>query len=124
MQMILEPLKLVQSGINELREQLSPLRRELSDLQELEKRYEDLETRQAAFDASVQSVYDDPELSDEEKEAIIAELRNSPEQAQLTADREALEQEFELRGFETIEDLQAREAELEAQIAELDARLA
>ncbi len=124
MQMILEPLKLVQSGINELREQLSPLRRELGELQELEKRYEDLETRQAAFDASIQSVYDDPELSDEEKEAIIAEMQNGPEQAQLTADREALEQEFELRGFETIEDLQAREAELEARIAELDARIA
>ena len=124
MQMILEPLKLIQSGINELREQLNPLRRELGELQELEKRYEDLETRQAAFDASIQSVYDDPELSDEEKEAIIAELRNGPEQAQLTADREALEQEFELRGFETIEDLQAREAELEAKIAELDARIA
>ena len=124
MQMILEPLKLVQSGINELRDQLNPLRRELSELQELEERCEDLENRQTAFDASIQSIYDDPELSQEEKDAIVAEMQAGPEQAQLNADREALEQEFELRGFETIEDLHAREAELEAKIAELDARLA
>ena len=124
MQMILEPLKLIQSGINGLREQLNPLRRELTDLQELEKDYEDLENRQIAFDASIQAIYDDPELSQEEKEAKVAELQNGPEQAQLAADREALEREFELRGFENIQDLQVRKAELEVQIAELDARIA
>ena len=124
MQMILEPLKLIQSGINALREQLNPLRRELTDLQELEKEYEDLENRQNAFDASIQAIYDDPELSQEEKEAKVAELQNGPEHAQLAADREALEREFELRGFENIQDLQVRMAELEVMIADLDARIA
>ena len=122
MEMILTPLKAIQSAINTALDQMNPLKVELNELYALRQKANDLEYREAAFYAQVQAVYENPELSDEEKQLLVDQLYAGPEYAQIQADRADLEFQLSVRGLD-LAGLDARIAELENAIANIEATI-
>ncbi|MCI5485623.1 MAG: efflux RND transporter permease subunit [Clostridiales bacterium] len=122
MEMILTPLKAIQSAINAALDQMNPLKVELNELYALRQKANDLEYREAAFYAQVQAVYENPELSDEEKQLLVDQLYAGPEYAQIQADRADLEFQLSVRGLD-LAGLDARIAELENAIANIEATI-
>ena len=122
MEMILTPLKAIQSAINAALDQMNPLKVELNELYALRQKANDLEYREAAFYAQVQAVYENPELSDEEKQLMVDQLYAGPEYAQIQADRADLEFQLSVRGLD-LAGLDARIAELENAIANIEATI-
>lgn len=122
MEMILTPLKAIQSAINTALDQMNPLKVELNELYALRQKANDLEYREAAFYAQVQAVYENPELSDEEKQLLVDQLYAGPEYAQIQADRADLEFQLSVRGLDQT-GLDARIAELENSIANIEATI-
>ena len=122
MEMILTPLKAIQSAINTALDQMNPLKVELNELYALRQKANDLEYREAAFYAQVQAVYENPELSDEEKQLMVDQLYAGPEYAQIQADRADLEFQLSVRGLD-LAGLDARIAELENAIANIEATI-
>ena len=122
MEMILTPLKAIQSAINTALDQMNPLKVELNELYALRQKANDLEYREAAFYAQVQAVYENPELSDEEKQLMVDQLYAGPEYAQIQADRADLEFQLSVRGLD-LAGLAARIAELENAIANIEATI-
>ena len=122
MEMILTPLQAIQSAINTALDQMNPLKVELNELYALRQKANDLEYREAAFYAQVQAVYENPELSDEEKQLLVDQLYAGPEYAQIQADRADLEFQLSVRGLD-LAGLDARIAELENAIANIEATI-
>lgn len=122
MEMILTPLKAIQSAINTALDQMNPLKVELNELYALRQKANDLEYREAAFYAQVQAVYENPELSDEEKQLLVDQLYAGPEYAQIQADRADLEFQLSVRGLD-LAGLDERIAELENAIANIEATI-
>ena len=122
MEMILTPLKAIQSAINTALDQMNPLKVELNELYALRQKANDLEYREAAFYAQVQAVYENPELSDEEKQQLVDGLYAGPEYAQIQADRADLEFQLSVRGLDQA-GLDERIAELENAIANIEATI-
>ena len=122
MEMILTPLKAIQSAINTALDQMNPLKVELNELYALRQKANDLEYREAAFYAQVQAVYENPELSDEEKQLLVDQLYAGPEYAQIQADRADLEFQLSVRGLD-LAGLDERIAELENAIAKIEATI-
>lgn len=121
-EMVLTPLKALQEAIHNALDQMNPLKVELNELYTLRQNAQDLTAREAAFNAQVQAIYDNPELSEEEKQLAVDELYAGQEYAQLQADRAELEFQLSLRGLD-LEGVDARIAELENTIANIDATL-
>ena len=90
-EMVLTPLKALQEAIHNALDQMNPLKVELNELYTLRQNAQDLTAREAAFNAQVQAIYDNPELSEEEKQLAVDELYAGQEYAQLQADRAELE---------------------------------
>ena len=120
---VLTTLKALRDAIGSTTDQLNPLQIELNDLYDLRNRYESLQQRQASFDAALQAIRDNPELTDEEKQAAEAELYASEEYAQLGANWAAMDQELALRGFENMDAVDTRIAQLEGQIADINGKI-
>lgn len=121
-EMVLTPLKALQEAIHNAQDQMNPLKVELNELYTLRQNAQDLTAREAAFNAQVQAIYDNPELSEEEKQLAVDELYAGPEYAQLQADRAELEFQLSIRGLD-LQGVDARIAELENTIANIDATL-
>ena len=120
---VLTTLKALRDAITSTAGQLNPLQTELNELYDLRSRYEALQQRQAAFDASVAAIRENPDLTDEEKQAAEAELYAGEEYAQLGADWAAMDQELILRGFENMDAVDLRIAALEEQIGDINAKI-
>ena len=121
-EMVLTPLKALQEAIHNALDQMNPLKVELNELYTLRQNAQDLDAREAAFNAQVQAIYDNPELSEEDKQLAVDELYAGQEYAQIQADRAELEFQLSLRGLD-LEGVDARIAELENTIANIDATL-
>lgn len=121
-EMVLTPLKALQEAIHNAQDQMNPLKVELNELYTLRQNAQDLTAREAAFNAQVQAIYDNPELSEEEKQLAVDELYAGPEYAQLQADQAELEFQLSIRGLD-LQGVDARIAELENTIANIDATL-
>ena len=119
---VLTTLKAIQDALNNIAAQLNPLQVELNDLRDLRSRYDAIQARQDAFYASINAVYANEELTDEEKQAAVDALYASDEYYQLEADRAAMDEELAQRGMD-IYGVDARIAELEAQIAEINDKI-
>ena len=122
MEMILTPLKTIQNVISTALDQLNPLQFELNELYSLQQSAIDLQNREAAFYAQVQAIYENPELSDEEKQMMVDELYAGPEYAQIEADRANLEFQLSIRGLDQ-STLNTRITELENTIANIEATI-
>lgn len=122
LQMILEPLKTIRNTMNDLRDQANPVRRELKELREMQKTAKDLASQREAFNAQIQAIMEDEGLTEEEKTAAAAEIRNSVGYVQMEANELTLEAQLAARGM-TWEELAARIIELETTVAELDAQV-
>lgn len=121
-EMVLTPLKALQEAIHNAQDQMNPLKVELNELYTLRQNAQDLTAREAAFNAQVQAIYDNPELSEEEKQLAVDELYAGQEYAQLQADQAELEFQLSIRGLD-LQGVDARIAELENTIANIDATL-
>lgn len=102
LQMILTPLQAVQTGLINLRDQLSPLRRERKELKELQAEADDIDTRRILLEARIQDIYSNTDLTAEQQEAAVTELKNSAEAAQIAADQSALDAKLAARGTDTL----------------------
>ena len=121
-EMVLTPLKAIRDAINTALDQMNPLKIELNELYALRQSAQDLANREAAFYAQVQAIYENPELTDEEKQLAVDELYAGPEYAQLEADRVELDFQLSLRGMD-LDGVNARIAELENSIANIEATI-
>ena len=121
-EMVLTPLKAIRDAINTALEQMNPLKTELNELYALQQKAQDISAREAAFNAQVQAIYDDPELPEEEKQSAVDALYAGPEYAQLVADRTELDFQLSLRGLD-MDGVSARIAELESTIANIEATI-
>ncbi len=121
-EMVLTPLKALQEAIHNALDQVSPLETELNELYALRQSAQDISAREEAFNTQVQAIYDNPELSEEDKQAAVDALYAGPEYAQLQADQAELEFQLSLRGLD-LEGVDARIAELENTIANTNATL-
>ena len=121
-EMVLTPLKAIRDAISTALDQMNPLKIELNELYELRQSAADLQYREEVFYAQVQAIYDNPELTDEEKQLAVDELYAGPEYAQLEADRANLEFQLSIRGMD-MDGVNARIAELEDAIANIEATI-
>ena len=121
-EMVLTPLKAIRDAISTALDQMNPLKIELNELYELRQSAADLQYREEVFYAQVQAIYDNPELTDEEKQLAVDELYAGPEYAQLEADRANLDFQLSIRGMD-LEGVNARIAELEDAIANIEATI-
>ncbi|MGM9604969.1 MAG: efflux RND transporter permease subunit [Faecousia sp.] len=122
LEMVLTPLKAIRDAINTAVSQMNPLQNELNELYALRQSAADLQNREAAFYAQVQAIYDNPELTDEDKQLAVDALYAGPEYAQLEADRANLDFQLSIRGLDQA-GLDARIAELEGAIASIEASI-
>ena len=120
---ILTTLRAIRDALNSAAAQSNPLQEELNTLYALRDSAYSLQAREDAFYAQIQAVYDDPELSDEEKQAAVDALYAGEEYAAITADRATLDAELAVRGFGSIEDVNVRIAQLETEIADINAKV-
>ena len=120
---VLTTLKAIQDAMSNAAAQANPLQEELNALYALRDSAYSLQAREDAFYAQVQAIYDDPELSDEDKQAAVDALYAGEEYASITADRAALDAELAVRGFESVDAVNVRIAELETQIADINASI-
>ena len=120
---ILTTLRAIRDALNNAVAQSNPLQEELNTLYALRDSAYSLQAREDAFYAQIQAVYDDPELSDEDKQAAVDALYAGEEYAAITADRATLDAELAVRGFGSIEDVNVRIAQLETEIADINAKV-
>ena len=120
---ILTPLRAIRDALNNAAAQSNPLQEELNTLYALRDSAYSLQAREDAFYAQIQAIYDDPELSDEDKQAAVDALYAGEEYAAITADRATLDAELAVRGFGSIEDVNVRIAQLETEIADINAKV-
>lgn len=118
---VLTTLTAIRDAMSNAAAQANPLQEELNALYALRDSAYSLQAREDAFYAQVQAIYDDPELSDEDKQAAVDALYAGEEYASITADRATLDAELAVRGFESVDAVNVRIAELETQIADINA---
>lgn len=120
---VLTILKAVRDALSSALEQMNPLQIELNELYSLRDRASALQAREDAFQAQLQAIYDNSELSDEEKQAAADALYAGDEYAAINSERTALNEELALRGMESTADIDTRISELETQIAEINEKI-
>ena len=122
LELLLTPLKAIRDALNAAVGQLNPVQTELSELYALRQSLAELQIREADFYAQVQAIYDNPELTDEEKQLAADQLYAGPEYAQLQADRANLDFQLAVRGLDAA-GLDGRIAELEAASSSIQATI-
>lgn len=121
-ELVLTPLKAIRDNLAGLLDQLNPLKVELNELYALRQTAVDLQIREAEFNAQVQAIYDNPDMTEEEKQAALDELYAGPVYAQLVADRTTLEFQLSIRGLD-LTTLDGRIAQVEEAVANLEATM-
>ncbi|MBQ8236741.1 MAG: efflux RND transporter permease subunit [Oscillospiraceae bacterium] len=122
----LSVLKALQSGLAQLEKEAASLEATLDDLLQLQQTAETLQALRAEFDARMEEIENNIDLSPEEIEAALEEIRNSPEYQQMEAAWAQLQAELAAYGLDIdtlrqrIETAQAAWEDLQQRLEELE----
>ena len=95
----LELLKTVQSGLADLEGQAAQAEAELNHLLSLQQTANELQVQRELYDAQIQAIENDPNLTQEQKDAAIAEIRGSADYLQTEAQWAQLQADLAVYGL-------------------------
>ena len=107
LQTTLELLKTVQSGLNDLESEAGNAEAELNHLLELQQKANELTAKRELFSAQIQAIENNAFMTQEQKDAAIAEIRGSADYLQTEAEWAQLELDLAVYGL-TVDQLQER----------------
>ena len=110
------------NALDTLLEQVQTQEKLLAQMKALKGQLADIDSRQAAFDAQIAAIEADTTLSAQEKEAAVAQLKESSEYKTLEADRAAAQAQMTALGV-TAETIDARITLTETALSGLNARI-
>ena len=102
LQTTLAVLQALRDGIVTLEDQARALHGELDALLDLQNRASALEQQRAQFEAQIAQIRNDPNLTQEQKDAAIAEIKNSPAYLEMEAAWAKLQADLAVRGLDMV----------------------
>ena len=123
LQSTLTLLKAIQSGLQELQNQAANLTQELQNLFNFQQTLESLEQMRREYQTVIDAIRNNPDLSEEEKEAALAEIWGSEAYIAMEAAWAQLMAQLGAYGI-TPETLAQRIADLQAALQEIEKRIA
>ena len=121
-QTTLAALTALRDGMASLQEQASAIQSDIDTLLHLQETAENLQALREAFERQIAEIQNRIDLTPEEIEAAIAEIKNSPAYIQMEADWAALQAKLAAYGLD-IATIQNRIAESKAAAADIEKRL-
>lgn len=119
---VTQALTTIQDSLKTMRDSRDQLQANLRELAEIQAEKARLEAENAPYQARIEAIRHDPSMTEEEKQAAIAEIESDPEYVRIQADLAALDLRMAALGVKWDEAVQ-RAKEWQKQLEELEKQL-
>lgn len=119
---VTQALTTIQDSLKTMRDSRDQLQANLRELAEIQAEKARLEAENAPYQARIEAIRHDPSMTEEEKQAAIAEIESDPEYVRIQAELAALDLRMAALGVKWDEAVQ-RAKEWQKQLEELEKRL-
>ena len=119
---VTQALTTIQDSLKTLRDSRDQLQDNLRELADIQREKARLEAENAPYQARIEAIRHDPSMTEEEKQAAIAEIESDPEYVRIQAELAALDLRMAALGVKWDEAVQ-RAKEWKKQLEELEKRL-
>ena len=119
---VTQALTTIQDSLKTMRDSRDQLQANLRELADIQREKARLEAENAPYQARIEAIRHDPSMTEEEKQAAIAEIESDPEYVRIQADLAALDLRMAALGVKWDEAVQ-RAKEWQKQLEELEKQL-
>ena len=119
---VTQALTTIQDSLKTMRDSRDQLQDNLRELADIQREKARLEAENAPYQARIEAIRHDPSMTEEEKQAAIAEIESDPEYVRIQAEQAALDLRMAALGVKWDEAVQ-RAKEWKKQLEELEKRL-
>lgn len=119
---VTQALTTIQDSLKTMRDSRDQLQENIQELAEIQAEKARLEAENAPYQARIEAIRHDPSMTEEEKQAAIAEIESDPEYVRIQADLAALDLRMAALGVKWDEAVQ-RAKEWQKQLEELEKQL-
>ena len=119
---VTQALTTIQDSLKTMRDSRDQLQANLRELAEIQREKARLEAENAPYQAKIEAIRHDPSMTEEEKQAAIAEIESDPEYVRIQAELAALDLRMAALGVKWDEAVQ-RAKEWQKQLEELEKQL-
>ena len=119
---VTQALTTIQDSLKTMRDSRDQLQENIQELADIQREKARLEAENAPYQARIEAIRHDPSMTEEEKQAAIAEIESDPEYVRIQADLAALDLRMAALGVKWDEAVQ-RAKEWQKQLEELEKQL-
>ena len=119
---VTQALTTIQDSLKTMRDSRDQLQENIQELADIQREKARLEAENAPYQARIEAIHHDPSMTEEEKQAAIAEIESDPEYVRIQAELAALDLRMAALGVKWDEAVQ-RAKEWQKQLEELEKQL-